>query len=473
MIDSQGETITKDAMAKAWEDYMQFGNIREMHQPSAVGVVKEYQFDDVGVQIGVYVVDDMAWKKVVEEVYKGFSIGGSKLPGGYDVATKTITALKLTEISLVDRPANPGALITMWKADQLENTVMDKEDVKNEHVDKIADMLTKGTITPERLVELASADIAKAAEPEVVADVVKDAEVVVDVTKEVKDPIVVDANTVPQADTTEKVDVPESAVALKKAFAALRVVDGTEVRKGMYQVSEFASLLNDLKWLQQDCAYEAEWEGDNSPLPVQIAQAISNLGLLLVQMAQEEISELIADLKMPEGADPLTVLDTLITNSETGKDYHKFGAALDVLKAGARNSASDSALLQKAHDALTELGATCEPEQTTEKLQKAARDGSVAKALGDFEKMAGEFSVIRKAFDELRTNHETLKKAYDALPSAPAGVSLVVAKGEDVIPEVANTTVEPVYKRDGTVDEVATSIKQIHAGGGRSIFGRP
>jgi hypothetical protein len=241
----------------------------------------------------------------------------------------------------------------------------------------------------------------------------------------------------------------------------------------MYQVSEFASLLNDLKWLQQDCAYEAEWEGDNSPLPVQIAQAISNLGLLLVQMAQEEISELIADLKMPEGADPLTVLDTLITNSETGKDYHKFGAALDVLKAGARNSASDSALLQKAHDALTELGATCAAEQTTEKLHKAAQEGSVAKALGDFEKMAGEFSVIRKAFDELRTNHETLKKAYDALPSAPAGVSLVVAKGDDVIPEAANTTIEPVYKRDGTVDEVATSIKQIHAGGGRSIFGRP
>lgn|SRR3990167_7574859 len=52
---------------------MKFANIREMHQPSAVGVTKEYSHDEFGTWVGVKVVDDIAWKKVKEQVYKGFS----------------------------------------------------------------------------------------------------------------------------------------------------------------------------------------------------------------------------------------------------------------------------------------------------------------------------------------------------------------------------------------------------------------
>src|ERR1700687_393794 len=74
--DDQGETVTREALAAALPEYMRFANIREMHQPSAVGVAKEAQIDEKGLWLGAKVVSDEAWKKVVEGVYKGFSIGG-------------------------------------------------------------------------------------------------------------------------------------------------------------------------------------------------------------------------------------------------------------------------------------------------------------------------------------------------------------------------------------------------------------
>lgn len=112
-VDSQGDIVLKEAIKKAWNDYMEFANVREMHQPSAVGVTKEYSHDDTGTYVGVKVVDDNAWKKVKEKVYKGFSIGGrvTKRTKG------TIESLILCEISLVDRPANPLAVFDAYKVD--------------------------------------------------------------------------------------------------------------------------------------------------------------------------------------------------------------------------------------------------------------------------------------------------------------------------------------------------------------------
>lgn len=112
-LDSQGEVIKREAIERALPDYMKFGNIREMHQPSAVGKTKEATMDDKGLYIGVKVVDDSAWAKVKEGVYSAFSIGGRKLMQ----KGREILDMVLTEISLVDRPANPEAVFDMYKAE--------------------------------------------------------------------------------------------------------------------------------------------------------------------------------------------------------------------------------------------------------------------------------------------------------------------------------------------------------------------
>lgn len=113
--DSQGEIVTRAAIEAALPAYMEFANIREMHQLSAVGVVKSADLDDKGLLLEAKVVDDAAWAKVREGVYKGLSIGGRVTQR--DALNKSvITGVELNEISLVDRPANPEALIAAYKA---------------------------------------------------------------------------------------------------------------------------------------------------------------------------------------------------------------------------------------------------------------------------------------------------------------------------------------------------------------------
>jgi hypothetical protein len=114
--DDQGETITRDALAAALADYLKFANIREMHQMSAVGVAEEAAIDDRGLYVGARIVDPRAWDKVTGGVYKGFSIGG-RVKARDPADRSVIIALTLTEISLVDRPANPEAVFDCWKVE--------------------------------------------------------------------------------------------------------------------------------------------------------------------------------------------------------------------------------------------------------------------------------------------------------------------------------------------------------------------
>lgn len=117
VVDSDGETITADAMKAAKDGYMAFANVREMHDPKkAAGVAIEYDVQDDGkTWFGAHVVDPIAVKKVETGVYKGFSIGAKVPAGGRE--GKVIKAIELREVSLVDRPANPEAVFTMFKAE--------------------------------------------------------------------------------------------------------------------------------------------------------------------------------------------------------------------------------------------------------------------------------------------------------------------------------------------------------------------
>ena len=120
-VDDQGETVAREALEAALDDYMRFANIREMHRDSAVGVAKEAEIDGKGLYLGAKIVDDAAWRKVVEGVYKGFSIGGRVTRR--DPADRShITGLTLTEISVVDRPANPEAVFDCWKRSTVSPT---------------------------------------------------------------------------------------------------------------------------------------------------------------------------------------------------------------------------------------------------------------------------------------------------------------------------------------------------------------
>ena len=127
-VDSDGEIITAQAMKAAIPDYMKFGAVREMHGSNAAGTAIEINVEDDGrTFFGAHIVDPVAVTKVKKGVYKGFSIGGG-VTARDELNKSQITGLKLTEISLVDRPANPDAVFTCFKADKPKDDEDDKKD---------------------------------------------------------------------------------------------------------------------------------------------------------------------------------------------------------------------------------------------------------------------------------------------------------------------------------------------------------
>lgn len=128
VLDKDGEIFDYASSVpyfKSWSDEISkatdgksLGNIREMHEPSAVGKLTEITFDDdlKQIQIVAKIVDDAAWAKCDQGVYTGFSIGGSYVKAWKDGEAVRFTA-KPVEISVVDNPCVPTAHFTAVKLD--------------------------------------------------------------------------------------------------------------------------------------------------------------------------------------------------------------------------------------------------------------------------------------------------------------------------------------------------------------------
>jgi len=155
-LDKQKDIVTNEASMKAFQKFK--GNIREMHQPKAVGKMVNFKEDRYfdpeskkfysGVYVSAYVSKGAqdTWEKVLDGTLSGFSIGGKMLKwdDGYDEKVdeqiRIIKEYDLVELSLVDSPANQFAnIISVEKVDgvdvikgidsdlEIENVFYDKD----------------------------------------------------------------------------------------------------------------------------------------------------------------------------------------------------------------------------------------------------------------------------------------------------------------------------------------------------------
>jgi phage head maturation protease len=227
-VDSAGETVTADAMRAALPDYMKFGAVREMHQPSAAGTAIKAEVDEDGRTIfGAHVVDPVAVKKVQSKVYKGFSIGG-KVISRDSKDNNIITELKLVEVSLVDRPCNPEAVFTMYKA---EETTPKHTQEELDAIEQLSSLVNKGAIVPSKLVELAQSFIKGEMEMD-------------------------------------------------------------DIKKSFWEIADLARLLGQLKSIATCMAFNAACEGELSPASVKLKASITDLTGILVDMIGEEVAEM-------------------------------------------------------------------------------------------------------------------------------------------------------------------------------------
>ncbi|HEY2170319.1 MAG TPA: hypothetical protein VGJ30_11885 [Candidatus Angelobacter sp.] len=136
-----------DEIAKA-TDGKSLGNVREMHEPSAVGKLVAIAFDDdlKQIRVGARIVDNVAWQKCTLGVYTGFSIGGAYVKAWKDGEYVRFTANPV-EISVVDNPCVPGAHFTAVKADgTCEVRKFTRADAKTDQALKIGARHSKATL---------------------------------------------------------------------------------------------------------------------------------------------------------------------------------------------------------------------------------------------------------------------------------------------------------------------------------------
>jgi hypothetical protein len=152
-VDKQDDIVTAEASMTAFAKFR--GNIREMHQPVAVGKMVDFKEDKYfdpetkkfykGVFVSAYVSKGAqdTWEKVLDGTLTGFSIGGrmNKWDDAYDEkADKTIRVIKeydLVELSLVDSPANQFAnIVSVEKVDGVDVLKGDVTVLENVFYDK-------------------------------------------------------------------------------------------------------------------------------------------------------------------------------------------------------------------------------------------------------------------------------------------------------------------------------------------------
>ena len=151
-VDKQADIVTTEASLKAFAKFR--GNIREMHQPTAVGKMISFKEDKYfdpetkkfynGVFVSAYVSKGAqdTWEKVLDGTLSGFSIGGkmNKWDDGYDEkmdsAIRIIKDYDLVELSLVDNPANQFANVISIEKNQDGDIVLKGEvaDIEIENV---------------------------------------------------------------------------------------------------------------------------------------------------------------------------------------------------------------------------------------------------------------------------------------------------------------------------------------------------
>jgi hypothetical protein len=408
------------------------GNVREMHQPKAVGKVIDISFDDAAkrIPIGVHVVDKDAWEKVESGVYTGFSIGGRYAKRWDDPAQPGVTRYiaEPSEVSLVDNPCMHGATFeAVLRADapaELRKFTGSPETTAV-YTEKIAARSdTSPTEGEDKYGDVAFADPENKKYPIDTVAHIRAAWNYINKPKNAGKYSTKDAAAIKRriiAAWKKKIDADGPPSAEKAQLA-------TTLLKNLYDVGQLASLLATLDWLVEMAEAEAAREGDDSPVPQRFEIAVQSLGDVLVAMTAEEVGELHVN-----------------ADTEPGHPLAMYVRAARLAKAGRRNSSADQRRIQAMHDTSVELGADC----ATDGDETEKRAAGAPAAGGDM-----DAQELKKALDERDSKLD--ERLGAAIEKAVSGLNI----GDEITKALAPTN-EKVDGLVKTVEDQGARLKAL------------
>lgn len=149
-IDRQGDKLLSEASIKAFEKFK--GNVRLMHQPIPAGKLVSFRqnsfFDPEtkqtynGIFVDAYISKgaENIWQMVLDGTLTGFSVGGrivdaeTVMDEGIEKAVRVVKEYDVTELSLVDSPANQLAnIFSIQKTDNgfVADGIFNKSNIQN------------------------------------------------------------------------------------------------------------------------------------------------------------------------------------------------------------------------------------------------------------------------------------------------------------------------------------------------------
>jgi hypothetical protein len=420
------EDISRDTEGKS------LGNVRAMHGKVAAGKLVELDFvdSDKAVDVCAKIVDDGEWKKVMEGVYTGFSIGGSyigeKKVEKLDGREVTRYTARPNELSLVDQPCiHTAKFFEIQKVDgSVEKVDFQEHDVEvrgtPEEIQELGRIMLDKGLAVSDLIKVVSGDEKKPDDeedgdekPTEKKDDEKPAE------KKPDDEEDGDEKPTEKKDDEKPAEKKPDEKKDDEGAEKMHKVEVAKLRKGMYSCQNFAGVINSLVSLKRDAAYEAYVEGDKSTLPARIGAVIALAGEVFKEMIDEALRENTEGSEAPAEA--------VVELAAKAGDLAKYdGDKVKVLGFGAR--------------------------------KEGVSDVNIQKMIGD------AIEPLNKALSEAKLQ---IKKLED-MP-APTMIRLrAVSKSDDVGPGglEKNSPPDPVVDSKGEQHDAATLIKSMHQMGG-------
>jgi hypothetical protein len=228
------------------------------------------------------------------------------------------------------------------------------------------------------------------------------------------DPNAVTAITKHQKENVDEPSVRALLVQQKAAEASALLSQANErVAKGLYDVSQFAQLLEQLSWLQWMAAAEAAREADDSPVPAALLDQIRTLCQTFLQMAEEETGELLTRENPEQHGMPMR----LATHAQLKKA---------------------SALLTRAAQI---------------SKSQAGQPAQGANTMSDLTKKAGLIEHLQKAKADAQDHHEKMQAQLDKCVGCVGGEDDQDAQGGGMGDKKKAATSEKTAASKGTTEE--------------------
>ncbi|HLY36164.1 MAG TPA: DUF6582 domain-containing protein [Candidatus Limnocylindria bacterium] len=405
-------------IAKA-SDGKSLGNLRAMHQKIAAGKVIALNLDDAAkaVEIGTKVVDDAEWAKVEEGVYTGFSVGGGYAKRWTDPADAGLTRYTAvpSEISLADNPCNPAARFSLVKADG----------TAEERAFKVAER--EGVNPKEGESKYGKGPFADETNKKYPIDTKAHAEAAWNYINKPKNAAKYSAADLKTIKGKIKAAAKKFGIEIaeEKKEDAKKAAVSAALRKGLYGVSCLAQLMEQVEYCAMDAEWEADFEGDDSDVPMRLHVWLADGLEILREMVQEETAELAA---------------------KHGQALEAAAAAGELRK---KLSAAHQDRVQAIHDHAVGMGAECADEEDgmdgktagAGPLSKIEVPIQVAVPAEPLAKLAAELEALRGDLAKAADTNAALMKRVEQLeqqPAPPKGpvreLPGAVAKVEDAAP---------------------------------------